>query len=72
MVPDALAASGALVHMNRVAVTGIEERMRQMGQRRAVRAAPPLMIDKGFVRKFVELSHGLPPRACLFGFVGRA
>ena len=61
MVPNALAASRALVHVNRVAVTGIEERMREVGKRRAMRAASPLMIEKGFARKFVELSHGLPP-----------
>ena len=37
--------------------------MSEVGQRRAMRTAPPVMIDEGFARKFVELSHGLS-RAC--------
>ena len=61
MVPDAFAASRTLVHVNRVAVTGIEQRMREVGKRRAMRAASPLMIEKGFARKFVELSHDYHP-----------
>ena len=47
--------------MNRVAVTGIEEGMSEVGKRRAMRAASSLMIEKRFARKFVELSHDLPP-----------
>ena len=61
MVPDAFAASRTLVHVNRVAVAWIEERMSKVGKRRAMRAAPPLMIDQGFARKFVELSHDYHP-----------
>lgn len=46
--------------------------MGKVGKRRTMRAAPQLMRDKGFARKFVELSHGLPPRACLLGLIGAA
>jgi len=33
-----------------------------------MRAAPPLMIDEGFARKFVELGHDYH-RACLLGLI---
>ena len=62
MVPDASAASRTLIHVDRVAVRWIEERMRKVGKRRAMRTAPPLMIDEEFARKFVELSHDYHPR----------
>lgn len=45
--------------------------MSKVGKRRAMRAAPPLMIDKGFARKFVELSHDYHPRLPVRAWFGR-
>lgn len=60
--PNALAAPDALVHLDRGAVPGIEKRVGEAGERCAVRAAPPLLIGKRFVRKVADFGHGLPPQ----------
>src|SRR5262245_48039368 len=61
-VPDALAASDALVHANRVAVPRVQKGMGETGKRCTVRTATPPIMGKGVVRKFADFNHGLPPQ----------
>jgi hypothetical protein len=62
-VPNALAAPNALVHPNGVAVSCVEQRMGKARECHATRAATMLVAAESFARNFVDVIHGVPPRA---------
>ena len=63
LVPDALAAAEALVHVQGVALPCIEQGIREAGKPQTMRATLLPVVGEGFVRELFVFNHGLPPPA---------